>query len=75
MSFIDEITANVIKEITPIMNDKIKFLINENINYKTKYEELLDDYKLLLNIPIVKNTIDKLNLEIYNLKKKMKILN
>ena len=69
MSFVDELSSNVIKEIAPIMNDKIKHLITENINYKIKYENLLKEYESILSIPIVKNTIDKLNLEIYNLKK------
>ena len=69
MSFVDELSTNVIKEIAPIMNDKIKHLITENINYKIKYENLLKEYESILSIPIVKKTIDKLNLEIYNLKK------
>ena len=39
MSFVDELSSNVINEIAPIMNDKIKHLITENINYKVKYEK------------------------------------
>ena len=70
MSFVDELSSCVIKEIAPIMNDKIKCLINENINYKIKYENLLKEYQSVLNIPIVQNTIEKLNIELYNLKKK-----
>ena len=62
MSFVDELSTNVIKEIAPIMNDKIKHLITENINYKIKYENLLKEYESILSIPIVKKTIYKLNL-------------
>ena len=70
MSSIEPITFKIIESITPTINENIKILLDENNNYKQKYENLLNEHKMLLDFPFVKNIITNMKSEINTLKNK-----
>ena len=70
MSSIEPITFKIIESITPTINENIKILLDENNNYKQKYENLLNEHKMLLDFPFVKNIITNMKSEINILKNK-----
>ena len=61
MASIENTTFKIIESITPTINDNIKFLLEENNNYKKKYENLMNEHKMILEFPLVKNIIKSPN--------------
>ena len=70
MASIENTTFKIIESITPTINDNIKFLLEENNNYKKKYENLMNEHKMILEFPLVKNIINEMKNEINTLKNK-----